>query len=188
VEARYTFPALRFASGEVVTHTGTAQENSFLYPIEVPAGDSVQSVLAQQFSNQPAPAGFDVPNETRDRAFLNSQPLQGQPRAAAERTDASVCRRFTRLTPIISFQLVRFRFNLSTIRAQKVLRQFTFPALLVLDALLNFSSDQINVKSLQEPDEAKEANYVYTLRSVIVHSGTAQGGHYWHYSYENGVW
>lgn len=68
-------------------------------------------------------------------------------------------------------QLKRFRFDPSTRRRRKLNSSVLFPLELTAQELVNTS----NVAASLQSDDA---NAVYDLTGVVVHTGTAQGGHY----------
>ncbi|XP_022096710.1 ubiquitin carboxyl-terminal hydrolase 34-like [Acanthaster planci] len=84
---------------------------------------------------------------------------------------------FKTLPKILSFNTMRYTFNMVTMMKEKVNTHFSFPLKLNMagyteDALM--SSDRNRQDNLTE-----DASYMYDLIGVTVHTGTADGGHYY---------
>ncbi|XP_039249440.2 ubiquitin carboxyl-terminal hydrolase 40-like [Styela clava] len=70
------------------------------------------------------------------------------------------------LPPILTISLLRFSFDYNTFRRFKETRKFEFPLSLSMKSYCEKTCDE------------KSACYDYELYSVIIHSGSAHGGHY----------
>jgi ubiquitin carboxyl-terminal hydrolase 7 len=84
--------------------------------------------------------------------------------------DAKKGCRFLKFPPILQLQLKRFEFDLHTGAMVKVNDKFEFPTTLDVTPYLSPS----------EPRDEKDPN-IYYLHSVLVHSGSVHGGHYYTY-------
>ena len=84
-----------------------------------------------------------------------------------EYRDAEKYTQLRTLPPILTFSLLRFAYDLRTFQRYKETSRFEFPFEIDLSEFLDESV------ALQSPDLA-----IYDLYSVIIHSGSAHGGHY----------
>ncbi|KAG2381391.1 hypothetical protein C9374_006380 [Naegleria lovaniensis] len=96
------------------------------------------------------------------------------------KVDAKKGIKLLRTPDILSLHLKRFDIDYTTFSRIKLNNQLVFPHVLDMNKYVNsaasFTSNELDVESL-------EAKYnIYTLQSVVIHSGSAGGGHY--YSYE----
>lgn len=75
---------------------------------------------------------------------------------------------FETLPPILTFQFNRFDYNYMTMARIKINSKFEFPM-------------QLNMKKYKTSttEEENNKNLLYELVAVMVHSGTANGGHYY---------
>uniref|UniRef100_A0A8C7W9I2 Ubiquitin carboxyl-terminal hydrolase 34 n=1 Tax=Oncorhynchus mykiss TaxID=8022 RepID=A0A8C7W9I2_ONCMY len=106
---------------------------------------------------------------------------------------------FKKLPRILSFNTMRYTFNMVTMMKEKVNTHFSFP--LRLD-MTPYTEDFLMAKGdrkegFREEGEAKVAeSYEYDLIGVTVHTGTADGGHYYSFirdivnphAYKNNKW
>jgi len=87
---------------------------------------------------------------------------------------------------VLTLQLKRFDFNYHTLARIKVNNQLVFPHVLDMNKHLNtsssFQSSEINAVSLDPKYN------MYNLNSVVIHSGSAGGGHYYSYVKVDGNW
>ncbi|KAL0202890.1 hypothetical protein M9458_000908, partial [Cirrhinus mrigala] len=87
-----------------------------------------------------------------------------------------------KLPRILSFNTMRYTFNMVTMMKEKVNTHFSFP--LRLD-MTPYTEDFLMAKGdrkegFRDDSEAKVAeSYEYDLIGVTVHTGTADGGHYY---------
>lgn len=88
-----------------------------------------------------------------------------------EKTDSRRGMELTKLPPVLTFCLNRFEFDFDTLQRYKLNERFEYP--LELDMSEYLTED---VKQNLPEDETN-----YELKSIIVHWGGAQGGHYWTY-------
>nr|KAG5696977.1 hypothetical protein BaRGS_008439 [Batillaria attramentaria] len=95
---------------------------------------------------------------------------------------------FRRLPRILCFNTMRYTFNMVTMMKEKVNTHFSFPlrldmspymeqTLLGPDKLKDCETDDFGLES--ELLEEEDACYEYELTGVTVHTGTADGGHYY---------
>ncbi|XP_058880437.1 ubiquitin carboxyl-terminal hydrolase 34 isoform X1 [Acipenser ruthenus] len=106
---------------------------------------------------------------------------------------------FKKLPRILSFNTMRYTFNMVTMMKEKVNTHFSFP--LRLD-MTSYTEDFLMGKcdrkdGFRDEGEAKPAeSYEYDLIGVTVHTGTADGGHYYSFirdivnphAYKNNKW
>ena len=78
---------------------------------------------------------------------------------------------FKSLPNIIFFQLMRFQFDLQTKRNEKINDRFEFFENIDL-------TDFFVGENSKKKSTSKQKTIKYKLQAVLVHSGTAQGGHY----------
>lgn len=78
--------------------------------------------------------------------------------------------------------LKRFDFDFSSMQKVKINDLFEFPLTVNLKPWTKCGlKDQIPPEANYEPPELDESYYEYELVGVLVHSGTADGGHYYSY-------
>lgn len=108
-------------------------------------------------------------------AFLQPTLLEGDNQYKDEKLgkiNAKMSHRITKAPKILILQLMRFTFNKQKMTRMKVNTKFTFP-------------EKLDISELMSDDSTA----VYDLSGVIVHIGSAHGGHYYSYvSGENDVW
>uniref|UniRef100_H2YIV9 USP domain-containing protein n=1 Tax=Ciona savignyi TaxID=51511 RepID=H2YIV9_CIOSA len=94
----------------------------------------------------------------------------------AKKCDAKKGLKFIKFPYLLTLQLKRFDFDYSTMHRIKLNDCMQFPQIL-------------NLNSFTE-ETSKEGPYVYELFSIMIHSGSAAGGHYYAYikSFENNRW
>ncbi|XP_038075535.1 ubiquitin carboxyl-terminal hydrolase 34-like isoform X2 [Patiria miniata] len=84
---------------------------------------------------------------------------------------------FKTLPKILSFNTMRYTFNMVTMMKEKVNTHFSFP--LKLD-MAGYTEAALMGTDRNRPDNPTEdASYTYDLIGVTVHTGTADGGHYY---------
>lgn len=96
--------------------------------------------------------------------YVEVETLTGDNQYDAEtygKQDAKKGIQFLSFPPVLQLQLKRFEYNFQTDSMHKVNDHFTFPAKLDLNRYM-----------------AKPADYTYTLFSILVHTGSANAGHY----------
>lgn len=104
---------------------------------------------------------------------------------------------FRRLPKILCFNTMRYTFNMITMLKEKVNTHFSFPLQLNMSGYMeknlipSISVDQLsnNNTNMKENEEENTTNgvesdeesesYLYELIGVTVHTGTAEGGHYY---------
>ncbi|XP_048585971.1 ubiquitin carboxyl-terminal hydrolase 34 isoform X2 [Nematostella vectensis] len=82
---------------------------------------------------------------------------------------------FTVLPRILCFNTMRYTFNMVTMMKEKVNTHFSFPLQL---NMAPYSEEYLMGDKVDE-DAEKDPNYWYNLIGVVVHTGTAEGGHYY---------
>jgi hypothetical protein len=102
-----------------------------------------------------------------------------------ELVDATKGLRITRLPPVLTLQLKRFDFDWNVERRIKINDRMAFP--LQLDATGHVLDEEEAAAAGTGPNkddagtEGKGKSHLYDLFSVLVHSGSALGGHYYAY-------
>ena len=91
---------------------------------------------------------------------------------------------FKRLPKVLAFNTMRYTFNVNTMIKEKVNTHFSFPFRLDMSPYMEenlLPSDKEDVKKSEESQKEVEENpsYEYELIGVTVHTGTADGGHYY---------
>ncbi|EDO36756.1 predicted protein, partial [Nematostella vectensis] len=92
---------------------------------------------------------------------------------------------FTVLPRILCFNTMRYTFNMVTMMKEKVNTHFSFPLQLNMapyseEYLMGDKVDEVpNYSYSVVADAEKDPNYWYNLIGVVVHTGTAEGGHYY---------
>ncbi|WAR19191.1 UBP34-like protein [Mya arenaria] len=85
---------------------------------------------------------------------------------------------FKKLPKIICFNTMRYTFNMLTMMKEKVNTHFSFP--LRLDMSPYMEKNLISSDKLQQgEEEPADDTFEYELNGVTVHTGTADGGHYY---------
>ncbi|CAN0036660.1 unnamed protein product, partial [Ectocarpus sp. 8 AP-2014] len=115
-----------------------------------------------------------------------------------ERRDVSIYKRTVlgKLPPNVVLHLNRFKMNLDTFQTEKVNTRFDFPARLDLEPFTKEGlawRERVEAAGGRGPEDAKRLGlpgpyevhprsyYTYELRGVVVHTGTANQGHYFSY-------
>ena len=149
-------------------------------------------------------------NKSLEMAFMNfikPENLDGDNKYFCEKCNKKVkAEKYTsfELFPKILFlQLGRFYYDFSTDEREKINDRVPFPLILNCNKYLKEYKDIIYNENESEKDEyclddseetinkyLKEGNNVYELFSIVIHSGTAKGGHYYAYikSFEDKEW
>nr|XP_060479486.1 ubiquitin carboxyl-terminal hydrolase 34 [Panthera onca] len=107
---------------------------------------------------------------------------------------------FKKLPRILSFNTMRYTFNMVTMMKEKVNTHFSFPLRLDMtpyteDFLMGKSDRKEGFKEVSDHSKDTES-YEYDLIGVTVHTGTADGGHYYSFirdivnphAYKNNKW
>ena len=92
--------------------------------------------------------------------------------------------RIAQLPPVLNLQFMRFRFNYESGDMEKIYDKFDFPDKLDLAPFLR--NEQPDVAHANEEDALSKSigfSTLYVLKSILVHSGSVNAGHY--YSYVN---
>jgi ubiquitin carboxyl-terminal hydrolase 7 len=100
------------------------------------------------------------------KVLLQSEYFNGNNRYRADDGELIDARKFARIEeapPVLVLQLKRFEYDLTTWRRYKVNERYQFPKLL-------------NIRDICRSDATGE--FEYKLTGAVLHSGTAQGGHY----------
>jgi ubiquitin C-terminal hydrolase len=92
-----------------------------------------------------------------------------------QKTEAKKGLKFSKLPYILALQLKRFDLDCGTMQRKKINDKVTFPFVLNMSRFMN---------------EGEDCNSIYELFSIMIHSGSALGGHYYAYikSFESGKW
>ena len=132
-----------------------------------------------------------------------------------KKVDALKYSKFVKLPQILFLQLNRFEYDYLTESRRKICDRVTFPMILDMNDFLLSDFEQINkiynkehlnflekregeFTEFENPEDyarkleehLKKGEYVYELYTVIVHAGSARGGHYYSYikSFEDNKW
>ena len=104
--------------------------------------------------------------------YTETELLNGDNQYQAEghgKQDAEMGVRFIQFPPVLHLQLKRFDFDLNTLNNYKVHQRYEFPRELDIRKYVDANSP------------FRDEPAVYILQGVMVHSGTAGGGHYYAY-------
>ncbi|CAB3983712.1 Ubiquitin carboxyl-terminal hydrolase 34 [Paramuricea clavata] len=82
---------------------------------------------------------------------------------------------FKVLPRILCFNTMRYTFNMVTMMKEKVNTHFSFPRQLNMAPY----TEEYLMGEKKDQDPEKDLNYIYNLIGVVVHTGTAEGGHYY---------
>ena len=87
--------------------------------------------------------------------------------------------RIKRLPPVLVLQLKRFELNYDTFQKVKLNDKYVFPTLLDMQP---YMSDADNNNSNQNmANGANNVTTVFKLSGILIHSGSANAGHYYSY-------
>ncbi|ELU04220.1 hypothetical protein CAPTEDRAFT_219867 [Capitella teleta] len=89
---------------------------------------------------------------------------------------------FKKLPKILCFNTMRYTFNMVTMMKEKVNTHFSFPLRLDMAAYMEDSlihKDRLQEDENEEEAEGEDQEMEYELIGVTVHTGTADGGHYY---------
>lgn len=104
---------------------------------------------------------------------------------------------FKKLPGILSFNTMRYTFNMVTMMKEKVNTHFSFPLRLDMTPYTeDFLMAKGDRKDREEAEPKGAESYEYDLIGVTVHTGTADGGHYYSFirdiinphAYRNNKW
>ena len=149
-------------------------------------------------------------NKSLEMAFMNfikPESLDGDNKYFCEKCNKKVKAEkytsFEYFPKILFLQLGRFYYDFATEQREKINDRVPFPLILNCNKYLkeykdikyNESESENEEYCLNDAEEIinnyiKEGNNVYELFSIVIHSGTANGGHYYAYikSFEDGDW
>ena len=123
-----------------------------------------------------------------------------------KKVDAKKFIKLEKLPNLLLFQLSRFEYNFQTDSRVKINDKVTFPLILDMNLFHNYENNltpeyfdqksegkiDFNQESIKNEIQScmKNGPDVYELSSIVIHSGTANGGHYYAYikSFENDTW
>ncbi|XP_065207082.1 ubiquitin carboxyl-terminal hydrolase puf isoform X2 [Planococcus citri] len=86
---------------------------------------------------------------------------------------------FKKLPKILCFNTMRYTFNMVTMTKEKVNTHFSFPMRLDMSEYVEKHLIPQKSNELEQNPNDTEENYEYELIGVTVHTGTADGGHYY---------
>ena len=149
-------------------------------------------------------------NKSLEMAFMNfikPENLDGDNKYFCEKCNKKVKAEkytsFDSFPKILFLQLGRFYYDFNTEQREKINDRVPFPLILNCNKYLKEYKDIIYSETESENDEnclndseekinnyLKEGNNVYELFSIVIHSGSANGGHYYAYikSFEDEDW
>ena len=151
-----------------------------------------------------------IHNKSLDMAFMNfikPEKLEGDNQYFCEKcnkkVDAEKFSQFNSFPKILFLQLGRFYYDFETDRRQKINDRVPFPLILNCNKYMKEYKDIIYNENESENDEYclddseekikkyfQEGDNVYELFSIVIQSGSADGGHYYAYikSFEDNKW
>ena len=151
-----------------------------------------------------------IHNKSLDMAFMNfikPEKLEGDNQYFCEKcnkkVDAEKFSQFKIFPKILFLQLGRFYYDFEADRRQKINDRVPFPLILNCNKYMKEYKDIIYNENESENDDFclddseekikkyfEEGEYVYELFSIVVQSGSADGGHYYAYikSFEDNKW
>ncbi|KAG0426386.1 hypothetical protein HPB47_026516 [Ixodes persulcatus] len=124
------------------------------------------------------------------RAFVTPETLEGSNQYSCDKCgkkcDAHKGLKFVRFPYLLTLQLKRFDFDPVTMHRIKLNDKVTFPEILDLNQFVRLDCTSENVCDDTDTTDSgsaldEEGPYVYELFSIMVHSGSANGGHYYAY-------
>ena len=137
-----------------------------------------ESARAEAFRDVQLDIGESGSVEDAMRRYVAWERMEGEGTWKCEqcgaRNSAKGCA-FTKLPPILTLHLKRFVFDMQTLRRKKLNHRVTFPA--TLDAASLFRPPPLEADGGGD-GETGDVSDVYECVGVLVHSGTAHGGHY----------
>jgi ubiquitin C-terminal hydrolase len=91
---------------------------------------------------------------------------------------------FRQLPKILCFNTMRYTFNMITMLKEKVNQHFSFPRELNMSGYMERNLRRDDEQTTSQNDncygqEEEEQEFIYDLIGVTVHTGTAEGGHYY---------
>lgn len=93
---------------------------------------------------------------------------------------------FRQLPQILCFNTMRYTFNMVTMQKEKVNTHFSFPLQLNMSGYMEKNLIKNNSSENSSNDYSdEEIEFMYELIGVTVHTGTADGGHYYSFISEN---
>lgn len=117
-------------------------------------------------------------------SFVSGEILKGQNayfcQQCQKKVTAQMRTSIESLPNFLIFALRRFEFNFDTMLRTKVNDLFEFPTEL---NMLTYTSEYLNKEMLKNP-----GYYEYTLKGIIIHTGTADHGHYYSYVFNGDIW
>ncbi|XP_066910373.1 ubiquitin carboxyl-terminal hydrolase 47-like [Clytia hemisphaerica] len=158
------------------------------------------------------PFGSKVPYKNLEEAleaFVTPETLSGNNQYHCEQCDAKQDAhkglKFVNFPYLLTIQLKRFTFDFNTLQRTKLPDKLTFSFTMDLSSLVKdkgeaeesparppASDEKIDINKMKERNQENETNnpYLYELFSILIHSGSAAGGHYYAYikSFEDDKW
>lgn len=91
---------------------------------------------------------------------------------------------FRQLPQILCFNTMRYTFNMITMLKEKINTHFSFPMQLDMSGYMEKTlvGQRLDIEDHledEQADEDEDVSYIYDLIGVTVHTGTAEGGHYY---------
>ena len=97
---------------------------------------------------------------------------------------------FKRLPRILAFNTMRYTFNFHSMAKEKVNTLFEFPTTLDMSPYMEDNlipqRDKEDVQGKKDEKKTKQPSLKYELIGVTVHTGTADGGHYYAFIRDRG--
>ncbi|XP_059475180.1 ubiquitin carboxyl-terminal hydrolase 34 [Neocloeon triangulifer] len=102
---------------------------------------------------------------------------------------------FKRLPKVLCFNTMRYTFNMLTMLKEKVNTHFSFPLRLDMSGYVekhlmpqHHQDEKLKKEGDMEDENDEEEGYEYQLIGVTVHTGTADGGHYYSFIRASDKW
>ncbi|RDD45783.1 Ubiquitin carboxyl-terminal hydrolase 47 [Trichoplax sp. H2] len=162
--------------------------------------ESARKDMYQDIPLAVKPFGSDTAYDSIEkamRAFVEPELLTGSNQYMCEKCnmkcDAHKGLKFTKFPYLLTIQLKRFSFDYHTLQRMKLNDRVTFPYILNLSEFLEDqqnNEDDNAEKNNMELDYDNTTQLNYELFSIMIHSGSAVGGHYYAYikSFDDNNW
>ena len=133
--------------------------------------DNFESANDEDFYTIPLEVKNYKDVESSFQVFLQSETFEDyNAESLGRKIDIQKFARIGKAPPILVLQLKRFEYDLQTLNRVKINDRYEFPQEINISNLMYHQSS--------EQTDEQLSKYDYVLKGVVLHSGTAQGGHY----------
>ena len=133
--------------------------------------DNFESANDEDFYTIPLEVKNYKDVESSFQVFLQSETFEGyNAESLGRKIDIQKFARIGKAPPILVLQLKRFEYDLQTLNRVKINDRYEFPQEINISELMYRPNNDQTTEQLSK--------YDYTLKGVVLHAGTAQGGHY----------